>query len=74
MISLAHQLIAAKLNVAKGASSSSIASTIAAADALIGGLVVSPVGSGWLDPSVTSSLTAALANYNEGVTGPGHCE
>ena len=51
LISLAHQLIAAKLNVASGANASAIASTIAAADALIGGLVVPPVGAGSLAPS-----------------------
>jgi len=73
LISLAHQLIAAKLNIANGSSSSAIASTIAAADALIGGLVIPPVGSGWLAPSATSSLTVKLTEYNEGLIGPGHC-
>jgi hypothetical protein len=73
LISLAHQLIAAKLNVANGADDSSIAATIAAADALIGGLVVPPVGSGSLSNAATSTLNAALAAYNEGLTGPGHC-
>ena len=74
LISLAHQLIAAKLNVANGSSSGSISSTITAADALIGGLVVPPVGTGWLSPSVTGSLTEKLTQYNEGKIGPGHCE
>jgi hypothetical protein len=73
LISLAHQLMAAKLNIANGANGGSIAATIAAADALIDGLVVPPVGSGFLDPSTTSALTGALAAFNEGVTGPGHC-
>jgi len=73
LISLAHQLIAAKLNIASGADGSSISSTITAADALIGGLVVPPVGSGSLAPNLTSTLTTALDNYNNGVTGPGHC-
>jgi hypothetical protein len=73
LIALAHQLIAAKLNVASGADGSAVASDIAAADALIGGLVVPPVGNGSLKPAVTSALTTALANYNEGLTGPGHC-
>ncbi|HEY3037527.1 MAG TPA: hypothetical protein VGJ66_02265 [Pyrinomonadaceae bacterium] len=73
LIALAHQLIAAKLNIANGADSSAIAGTIASADALIGGLVVPPVGSGYLSPSSTSSLTTALDNYNTGGTGPGHC-
>ena len=74
LISLAHQLIAAKLNIANGASGSAINASIASADALIGSLVIPPVGSGSLDPSATSALVAALTNYNEGVTGPGHCE
>jgi hypothetical protein len=73
LISLAHQLIAAKLNIAKGADGSSINATIAAADALIGGLVIPPVGSGSLPNSATSTLTDALSKYNEGETGPGHC-
>lgn len=74
LISLAHQLIAAKLNIANGASSSTIDATISAADALIGALVVPPVGSGYLDPSTTSALTQALDDYNNGITGPGSCE
>jgi hypothetical protein len=74
LIAMAHQLIAAKLNIAKGADGSAIAGSIAAADALIGGLVIPPVGAGSLAPSATSALTTALANYNEGATGPGHCD
>jgi hypothetical protein len=74
LIALAHQLIAAKLNIAAGADGSDVAGAIVAADALIGGLVVPPVGAGSLAPSATSALTATLMNYNEGLTGPGHCE
>lgn len=73
LVSLAHQLAAAKLNLASGADGSSIASTITAADALIGGLVVPSVGSGYLAPSTTSGLTTTLTSFNEGLTGPGHC-
>ena len=73
LISLSHQLIAAKLNIANGATGSAINTTIAASDALIGSLIVPPVGSGHLDPSATSTLVTALTNYNEGLTGPGHC-
>ena len=73
LIILAHQLIAAKLNVANGADATAIATAIADADALIGGLVVPPVGAGSLAASVTSALTTALMNYNEGASGPGHC-
>jgi hypothetical protein len=74
LIALAHQLIAAKLNVANGASDADVAAAIAAADALIGGLVIPPVGSGYLAPSATSGLITTLTNYNEGAIGPGHCD
>lgn len=73
LISLAHQLIAAKLNIANGANPSSVAGTIAAADALIGLLVVPPVGSGYLKPKDTSALTQMLDDFNNGLLGPGHC-
>jgi hypothetical protein len=73
LVSLAHQLIAAKLNIASGADGSAVASAIASADALIGGLVVPPVGAGSLPTSATSALNATLTSYNEGTTGPGHC-
>ena len=73
LISLAHQLIAAKLNIANGSSDAAIKSSIDAADALIGNLLIPPVGSGFLSPSTTSALSTALTNYNEGATGPGHC-
>jgi hypothetical protein len=74
LLSLAHQLIAAKLNIANGADGTAIAGAISAADALIGGLVVPPVGAGSLPSSATSSLTAVLTSYNEGTIGPGHCQ
>jgi hypothetical protein len=73
LISLAHQLIAAKLNILNGADGSFINSTIAAADAQIGGLVVPPVGAGFLAPGATSANAHALEDWNLGVTGPGHC-
>jgi hypothetical protein len=74
LLTLAHQLIAAKLNIANGADSTDIAQAISDADALIGSLVVPPVGSGFLAPGATSTLVQALTDYNEGVTGPGHCQ
>ena len=64
LISLAHQLIAAKLNIANGASASAISSTIAAADAMIGSLVVPPSGTGYLDPSVTSALSMIMRDLS----------
>jgi hypothetical protein len=69
LISLAHQLIGAKLNVYPGTNAD-----INSADALIGALVVPPKGSGFLAPSTTSSLNTSLTNFNEGITGPGHCD
>lgn len=76
LISLSYQLIAAKLNIAAGASvPPGVATAIASADALIGGLVVPPVGSGSLPTSTTSSLTSTLDTYNNGNApgGPPHC-
>jgi len=64
LISLAHHLIAAKLNVANG-EDASIQSTIDAADALIGNLVVPPVGAGYLDPTTVNALKDLLEAYNE---------
>jgi cysteine-rich repeat protein len=63
-IALAHQLIAAKLNVAIGAPDDDIAGDIAAADALLAGLVLPPGGDGYLHPSVTSDLVDALDAFN----------
>jgi hypothetical protein len=74
LIALAHQLIAAKLNVANGADGTDAAAAIASADSLICGLVVPPVGSGSLPSSSTSSLTSILTSFNEGAIGPGHCK
>lgn len=71
---LMAQLLGAKLNIANGADSSAVASTIAAADAFL----TTYNSSSW------SSLTKAqqkqvlnwmtiLDNYNNGIIGPGHC-
>ena len=74
LISLAYQLIATKLNIANGADGTVIAATVSAADALIGSLVVPPVGSDSLASSITDPVKNPLQDYNEGVTGPGHCQ
>ncbi len=71
LVSLAHQLIAAKLNVSSGAA---VSASIVAADALIGSLVVPPIGAGFLAPATTSALTSALDNYNNGLSGSPHCK
>jgi hypothetical protein len=74
LIILAHQLIAAKLNIAHGADPADAAQAIADADAMIGSLAIPPIGSGYLSPSQTSELTDTLTEYNEGTIGPGHCD
>jgi len=73
LIILAHQLIAAKLNIAAGADPTAAAAAIAAADAQIGALVVPPVGAGYLSPASVSATATTLDNYNNGLIGPGHC-
>jgi hypothetical protein len=73
LISLAQQLIAAKISIAQGADPSSLGTAIASADALIGSLVVPPIGNGFLDPATTTALTSQLEGFNSGRTGPGHC-
>jgi hypothetical protein len=75
LISLAHQLIAAKLNVANEAEDTDVAAAIEFADGLIGDLVVPPVGAGFLKPDDTSVVNGSLTDYNEGAegVGPGHC-
>ena len=74
LVALAHQLIAAKLNVAAGGDPTAVAADIATSDALIGSLVIPPLGGGYLAPNLTSGLVGALSSYNEGATGPGHCD
>jgi hypothetical protein len=75
LIALAHQLIAAKLNIANGASTTAaVDNAIINADALIGNKVIPPVGTGSLPPSSTAALITTLTDYNEGATGPGHCQ
>ena len=66
LLILAHQLIAAKLNIAAGADPSCIKETIAAADALIGDLVIPPVGDGYLRPRDAAPLAGILGRFNEG--------
>jgi hypothetical protein len=74
LIFLAHQLIATKLNIALGASGAAIASTVTAADAMIGGLVVPPVGAGYLAPATASGLTNTMDDYNNGELGSDPCQ
>ena len=77
LISLAHQLIAAKLNIIGGASApSAVITAIAQADALIGSLTIPGSGItpyGFLATSQTSVLATILDNFNSGIIGPGLC-
>jgi cysteine-rich repeat protein len=73
LVSLAHQLIATKLNIATGASPAVADAAIQSATALIGALVVPPVGNGSLKPAAASSLVDTLNAYNVGETGPAAC-
>ena len=73
LVILAHQLIAAKLNIAGGADPTPVASVIAAADAQIGALVVPPIGSGYLNPDDVDTKSQTLDSYNNGNLGVPHC-
>ena len=73
LVILAHQLIAAKLNIANGADPSAVQQALTDADNMIGALVVPPIGNGYLPPVQTGDLTETLTEYNEGTIGPGHC-
>jgi hypothetical protein len=73
LVILAHQLIASKLNIANGANPAAVQQSIIDADSMIGGLIVPPIGNGYLSPGQTSELIDTLTEYNEGTIGPGHC-
>ena len=74
LVSLAHQLIAAKLNIYYGAvAPQSVLSAITSADAMIGQMVVPAVGTDYLLPSATANLTSTLDAFNNGKLGPQHC-
>jgi len=74
LLILAYQEIAAKLNIANGADGSCIQQTLADADALIGNLVVPPVGNGFLAPRDVSALADTLGQYNDGELCAPSCE
>jgi cysteine-rich repeat protein len=73
LVSLAHQLMASKLNVAAGATDA-VGGAIAQADAKIGALTVPTIGKGWIATTDTASLVQTLDQYNIGNVGPGHCD
>jgi hypothetical protein len=73
LVAMAHQLIAADLNIANGASADTIAATITDANNLVDSLVIPSVGTGFLPPSSTSADETLLERYNSGNNGPLHC-
>lgn len=69
------QLLAAKLNIKAGADSSSVASIITAADSFLAAKSYSSWSTlGSSDKNKVISWQADLDNYNNGISGPGHCE
>jgi len=77
LISLSHQLIAAKLNIINGAMvPATIQAAINSAESMIGGLVVPPIGNGYIATASTSALEGTLDTYNSGLAagGPSHCQ
>jgi hypothetical protein len=70
LVSLGRQEIATKLNIANGANGSCIEQTLAQADAVIGDLVIPPVGGGFLRPT---GFDRPLTSYNEGSLCVPHC-
>jgi len=75
LVSLAHQLMAAKLNILAGALAPSlILGAVGTADALIGNLIIPPVGAGFLAPAVTSHLTDDLEEFNTEENGDVQCQ
>ena len=74
LVSLAHQLIATRLNTLLGAIPTQAVHLAAEqADALIGSQVVPPIGGGRISPCGTRQLTWTLRGFNSGLLGPGHC-
>ncbi|MBN1560813.1 T9SS type A sorting domain-containing protein [candidate division KSB1 bacterium] len=72
---LAHQYIAAELNFMAGASDAAVKTTFAAATALFN--TYTPASTAGLKGKAKSdwtNLASILDKYNNGLTGPGHCD
>jgi len=67
LVSLTHHLAAAKLNIANGVDDTSVTTVITSADALIGSLVVPPVGTDELSTSEVGELKDALDTFNNSI-------
>jgi hypothetical protein len=75
LISLAHQLMAAKLNLIAGAQPPpSVFSAVSSADALISTRIIPPIGSGYLPPNQTSGLADQLEAFNTEENGDVPCQ
>jgi cysteine-rich repeat protein len=74
LVSLAHQLIAAKLNIAQGAVAGTVSAAVAQGDALMKGLVSPPFDTASLPSSAVKSVVDTLNAFNVGDIGPGRCE
>ncbi len=76
LVSLAHEVITAKLNAAAGAPlPASVADAIAAADAFYGSFVPPPIGTDTVKPAISKPYWQPLNTYNNGMTpgGPALC-
>jgi hypothetical protein len=76
LVSLAHQLIAAQLNILVGSTvPASVPIAIYQANSLIGALNVpgSGLNPGYLSPSQTAGLETTLDSFNQGDLGSGSC-
>jgi hypothetical protein len=71
---LAHQYIAATLNVAAGSSSSDITQALADAAAYFAAASPNNPLPGTYTKDQVTAIAAALDAYNNGITGPGHCD
>jgi len=71
---LAHQYMAAKLNVLNGASTTNdVDAALSGAEALFAGLAAGSTALTDAQKSQAIAWASTLDNYNNGVTGPGHC-
>lgn len=78
LLILAHQLIAAKLNILAGATNN-VFTTIANADTAIGAMIIPPVGANFVAPAspagmIMTSLASDLDKFNKGEAGVPHCD
>ena len=73
LVILAHQLIAAELNIEQGADLSDVADVLAEAHAMIGSMIVPPLGIASIPPRDVTTLAQTIDDFNNGVIGPGHC-